>query len=86
MNDRSSWTSVDIYPQDHSSRWFRCTAKEETYLLTQLDGMPCRANSVNWRWSVVPEASLQLLPPTTPPSGGAGAGVKEGDGGQKERK
>lgn len=55
-------------------------------LLTHVDGTPCRANSVNWRWSVVPEASLQVVRSPVPPAGGAGGGVKEGDGGQKERR
>lgn len=64
----------------------KCGAEEDTDLLTQVDGTPCRANSVNWRWSVVPEASRQPLPSTAPPAGEGGGSVKEGEGGQKERR
>lgn len=75
--------SADLFPLIET---IRCGAGEHTDLLTQVDGTPCRANSVNWRWSVVPEASLQLLSSTAPPAGGAESGVKEGEGGQKERR
>lgn len=58
---------------------------QTVYLLTQLAGMPCTANTVNCRWSVVPEASLLLLPPKALPGWGNGGDLNETEGGQKER-
>lgn len=65
-----------------------CIHPLTAYLLTQLAGMPCKANSVNWRWSVVPEASLLLFTSTASPSvtWGNGGEWKEEDGEEKERR